>query len=66
MIQFPVNATNEERTIDWYKIAEIKDSDFGFNTPKEKTGKTRFCVRVVLLNDKNEICVVRSEKYGYM
>ena len=66
MIQFPVNVTNEERTIDWYKIAEIKDSDFGFNTPKEKTGKTRFCVRLLMPNDKGEFCVIKSEKYGYM
>lgn len=66
MIRFPENATNEERIIEWYKIAEIKDADFGFNTPKEKTGNTRFCVRVILPNDKNEICVIRSEKYGYM
>ena len=66
MIQFPTNATNEERTIDWHKIAEIKDADFGFNIPKEKTGKIRFCVRAVLPNDKNEICIIRSEKYGYM
>ena len=34
MIQFPVNTTNEERIIDWYKIAEgfkpiwIKLEDF--------------------------------------
>ena len=66
MIQFPADATNEERTITWHKITEVKDSDFGFNTPKEKTGNTRFCVRVIIPNDKNEFCVIRSEKYGYM
>lgn len=66
MIQFPADATNEERAITWHRIAEVKDSDFGFNTPKEKTGNTRFGVRVIMPNDKNEICVIRSEKYGYM
>lgn len=66
MIQFPADTTNEERAITWHKIAEVKDSDFGFNTPKEKTGNTRFCVRVIIPNDKNEFCVIRSEKYGYM
>ena len=66
MIRFPENATNKERIIEWCRIAEIEDADFGFNTPKEKTGNTRFCVRIILPNDKNEICVIRSEKYGYM
>lgn len=66
MIQFPTNATNEERTIDWRKIAEIKDADFGFDTPKEKTNITRYGVRVLLFNEKQEICVIKSEKYGYM
>lgn len=65
-IKFPENATNEEQAIGWQKIAEIKDSDFGFDTPKEKTGNTRFCVRVILPNDTGEICVIKSEKYGYM
>ena len=66
MIDFPKCATEAERVIDWQRIAEIKDSDFGFDTPKEKTGNIRFCVRVILPNDKNEICVIKSEKYGYM
>lgn len=33
---FPNKATEYEKGIDWYKITEIKDVDFGFNTPKEK------------------------------
>ena len=66
MIRFPENATNEERAVEWHQIAEIKDADFGFNTPKGKTDNIRFCTRVILPNDKNEICVIRSEKYGYM
>lgn len=63
---FPENATNEERIADWRLIAEIKDADFGFNTPKEKTNITRFGVRVLLFNERQEICVIKSEKYGYM
>ena len=63
---FPEGATDFERGIKWKKIAEISDEDFGFDTPKEKTGKFRFSVRVLMFNDKNEICVIKSEKYGYM
>ncbi len=63
---FPEAATDEERSVKWQKITEVSDADFGFNTPKEKTGNTRFNVRAVLMNDKNEICVIKSEKYGYM
>ena len=62
---FPKNATSEEREITWQKIAEITDADFGFDTPKEKTGISRFCVRILLFNEKNEICIIKSEKYGY-
>ena len=63
---FPENATDSERKENWLKIVEISDADFGFTTPKEKTGKTRFCVRALLSNDKSEVCVIKSEKYGYM
>lgn len=64
-MKFPKNATKKEREINWQNIAEISDKDFGFNNPKEKTNKIRFGVRILLLNDKNEICVIKSEKYGY-
>ena len=50
----------------WKKIAEIADKDFGFNTPKEKNDKIRFSVRIILKNNRGEICVIKSEKYGYM
>lgn len=63
---FPENATDSERNIKWQKIAEITDADFGFATPKEKTGKTRFCVRILMSNDRGEFCIIKSEKYGYM
>lgn len=65
-MMFPENATDSERNIKWQKIAEITDADFGFATPKEKTDKTRFCVRLLMSNDKGEFCVIKSEKYGYM
>ena len=66
MIQFPDKATESEKNNKWQQIAEVSDNDFGFNTPKEKTDKVRFCVRVLLFNDDGKICVVKSEKYGYM
>ena len=62
----PIGATENEKSINWQQITEISDKDFGFNTPKEKTDEIRFCVRVLLFNDEDEICVVKSEKYGYM
>ena len=64
---FPDNATKEECQIDWRLISEISDDDFGFNNPKPtKDNKVRFNVRCVLKNDSGEICVIKSEKYGYM
>ena len=65
-ISFPENATDSERNVKWQKITEITDADFGFATPKEKTGKTRFCVRLLMSNNKGEFCIIKSEKYGYM
>ena len=57
---------NSEFGESWRKITEIKDEDFGFNSTRIETGKTRFCVRCVLLGKNNQICVIKSEKYGYM
>ena len=65
-ISFTENATYSERNVKWQKITEITDADFGFATPKEKTGKTRFCVRLLMSNNKGEFCIIKSEKYGYM
>lgn len=65
-IYFPKNATEKERQTNWPQIAEISDRDFGFDTPKEKTDIIRFCVRILLLNDQDEICVVKSEKRDYL
>lgn len=64
-MDFPKDATDKERRIGWLKIAEISDKDFGFDDPREKTDEIRFCVRVLLFNNKNEICVIKSEKYNY-
>ena len=63
---FPDKATNEERQVRWQKIAEITDGDFGFNTPKAKSNKFRFNVRLLMQGKNNLICAVKSEKYGYM
>lgn len=65
-IDFPDGATDKERAMGWQLIAEISDKDFGFNTPKEKNDEIRFCVRVLLLDGEGRICVIKSDKYGYM
>ena len=59
------DATKEERQIDWRLIAEISDSDFGFNNLKSKDNRTRFNVRCILRNNNGDICVIESEEYGY-
>lgn len=66
MMDFPKDATEKERKINWQKIAEISDKDFGFTDLGGKEDKIRFSVRVLLYNDKGEICVVKSEKYNYL
>lgn len=64
---FPNNATKEERQINWRLITGISDDDFGFDNPKPTKGdKTRFNVRCILQNNNGEICVVKSEIFGYM
>lgn len=64
-MDFPQNATKKERTLNWKQIAIMSDEDFGFTDLEEKADKTRFSVRVLLYNEKGEICVIKSEKYGY-
>ncbi len=63
---FPDGAIEYEREFEWAKIGEIEDADFGLRELKEKTNKARFCVRVLIFYDKNEVCVIRSEKFGYV
>lgn len=65
MLKFPDCASAQERSTEWPKIAEISDTDFGFNTPKPQTDQTRFAVRILLTNDQNQFCVIQSTKYGY-
>ena len=64
-MEFPESSTQKELSLTWLRIAEISDKDFGFTDLEKKTDKIRFSVRVLLYNDKGEICVVKSEKYGY-
>lgn len=64
-IAFPENASEKERTLNWKQIATISDKDFGFTDLEEKADKIRFSVRVLLYNEKGEICVIKSEKNGY-
>ena len=65
-MKFPKDATEQEKKLKWHKIAEIKDADFGFERADEGSTGIRFSTRCVLLNEKNEICMIRSAKYGYM
>lgn len=60
---FPDNATNEERQISWRLIHEIADDDFGFSNKKPESHKPRFCVRCILQNNNDEMCVIKSERY---
>ena len=64
-MEFPESASMAEREIKWRKIAEISDADFGFTDLTEKPDKARFGVRVCLFNERGEICMIKSEKYGY-
>ncbi len=63
---FPDGANELERGIQWVKIGEITDADFGFRELRERTNKIRFCVRVLIFNDENELRVLESEKFGYV
>jgi 8-oxo-dGTP pyrophosphatase MutT (NUDIX family) len=63
---FPPAATAEEKSITWPKIAEITDADFGFKNPRERTNIEKYGTRVLIINDKDEICVVKSDKNNYM
>ena len=64
-MKFPKDATKSECKLQWYKIAEIKDADFGFVKDIERPTGTRFSTRCVLFNENNEICIIDSGKYGY-
>ena len=66
MIDYPDGATEAERAIEWRKITEISDADFGYTNLREKNDEIRFCVRAVVMNPKGEICAIKSERLGYM
>ncbi len=66
MINYPDGATEAERAVVRRKIAEISDADFGYTDLREKNDEIRFCVRAVVENPKGDICVVKSERLGYM
>lgn len=63
--QFPDDATDEEKSIDWKLIAKITDKDLGFDFPDKSTDKCRFNTRLILKRDDGKICFVKSIKYGY-
>lgn len=65
-IPFPIGANEYESSIKWECLGEISDKDFGFVDIVTKEDIIRFCVRVLLLNANGELCVIESEKYGYI
>lgn len=48
-------------------LGEISDEELGIAVSPEraKNKSRRYCVRCILTNEKGEVCVIRSEKYGY-
>ena len=49
------------------ELARITEADLGLKTPLDKPDNRRkLDVRVLLENEKGEICVVKSLKYGYI
>ncbi len=48
----PDGANELERKTQWVKIGKITDANFGFCELKEKANRTRFCVRILIFNDK--------------
>ena len=64
-IDFPAGASERERNVKWEKLGEVADADFGFSDLVEGPEVTRYSVRVLLLNERGEICMLKSMKYGY-
>ena len=65
-IEFPADTTKKERALDWPKLAEISDADFGFTDLIKKPNRARFDVRMLLLNDSGKLCVIRSKTHGFI
>lgn len=65
-MNYPKGATERERAIEWRKIAEISDADFGYTELRGENDEIRFCVRAVVVNPEGEICAIKSDRLGYM
>lgn len=62
----PEGANEYESSIEWECLGEISDEDFGFGDVANRKNIIRFGVRILLFNAYGELCIVKSEKYGYI
>ena len=65
-MDFPIGATAEERNTKWPLIGEASDRDLGFTPLSASSTVVKFRVRVLLLNDASQVCLVRSSKFNYV
>ena len=64
-VLFPESATVEEKKSLNLEISSSDDRTLGFKSDGNQPPKTKFAVRNIVLNEKGEIALVKSFKYGY-
>lgn len=64
-VLFPESATEEEKKSLNLEISSSDDQTLGFKSDGNQPPKTKFAVRNIVLNEKGEIALVKSFKYGY-
>ncbi len=64
-VLFPESATEEEKKSFNLEISSSDDQALGFEPDGHQSPKTKFAVRNIVLNEKGEIALVKSFKYGY-
>ena len=64
-LSFPDSATEAERGLFNLEIASADDKALGFEPDGDKPQELKFSVRNIVLNEKGEIALVKSFKYGY-
>ena len=64
-VLFPESATEEEKKSLNLEISSSDDRTLGFKSDGNQPPKTKFAVRNIVLNEKGEIALVKSFKYGY-
>lgn len=65
IINYPENSTSKEKRSFTLEIGRVSDQELGFIKERSKVLKTKFAVRNIILNDKNQIGIIKSEKYSY-